>query len=490
MKPLVNLVIPYSVWSQLKSHLFPGDGDEHGAALVVGSASSEREIRLLAKKVVLAKDGADYVPGSRSYRVLNPSFILQCALECRDDGMGLLLLHNHGGTNSVTFSNVDIESHERGYPALLDILRQQIVGGLVFAENAIAGDIWFPNGDRRTVDHATIVGPVTTRLYQSPPPRPPASGTHYDRQARLFGDRGQEIFSKYKVGIIGAGGAGSLVNEFLARLGVGHIVIIDPERLDPSNVSRVVDSSSWDAMTRLRENRFRWLRCIGDHLAAHKVSIASRVARKANSRIRIEPIIGNVVNDDVAMRLVDCDYLFLAADSAQARLVFNAIVHQYLIPGIQIGAKVPVDQETGVVGEPYSVVRPVVPDHGCLSCNGLILPSKITDETLSDEQRKAQRYVEDSEIFAPSVITLNSVAAGHATNEFAFNVTGLAHATRRPGHHNDPYDYIYFEPRGRVIRYESPRKNAACRECGMTSKSRLARGDAVTLPTRIRSQNG
>lgn len=35
-----------------------------------------------------------------------------------------------------------------------------------------------------------------------------------------------------------------------------------------------------------------------------------------------------------------CDYLFLAADSMRARLVFNALVHQYLIPGVQLGSKI------------------------------------------------------------------------------------------------------------------------------------------------------
>lgn len=39
-------------------------------------------------------------------------------------------------------------------------------------------------------------------------------------------------------------------------------------------------------------------------------------------------IYGGIVDDDVAEELVDCDHLFLAADTMQARLVFNAVVHQ------------------------------------------------------------------------------------------------------------------------------------------------------------------
>lgn len=56
--------------------------------------------------------------------------------------------------------------------------------------------------------------------------------------------------------------------------------------------------------------------------------IARRVARSANPRSRVEAIAGNVIDPDVAARILDCDYAFLAADSMQARLVFNAVVHQ------------------------------------------------------------------------------------------------------------------------------------------------------------------
>jgi hypothetical protein len=56
----------------------------------------------------------------------------------------------------------------------------------------------------------------------------------------------------------------------------------------------------------------------------------------------------------------------------RGRLLFNAIVHQYLIPGVQVGAKVRVDPKSGEVLDTYSVVRPVTSESGCLLCNRLI----------------------------------------------------------------------------------------------------------------------
>jgi hypothetical protein len=182
----------------------------------------------------------------------------------------------------------------------------------------------------------------------------------------------------------------------------------------------------------------------------------------------------------VAGRFVDCDYLFLAADTMQARLVFNAIVHQYAIPGVQVGAKVRVDPESGEVLDVFSVSRPVNLAGGCLWCNGLISPAGLQREAASPDERDAQRYVDDPNVSAPSVITLNAVAAAHATNDFMFAFTGLTDVAANSS------DYAYFLPRSRSVRYEIPYADPRCTECGNCPDSRRARGDAVALPVRER----
>jgi hypothetical protein len=63
----------------------------------------------------------------------------------------------------------------------------------------------------------------------------------------------------------------------------------------------------------------------------------------------VDAIFGNFLEAEIAAKFADCDCLFLAADSMRARLLFNAIVHQYLIPGVQVGAKVRVDPKLGEV---------------------------------------------------------------------------------------------------------------------------------------------
>ena len=368
-------------------------------------------------------------------------------------------------------------SHQRGYPALLDIVRDMPVGALVFARNAIAGDLWLPDGNRAVLEHARIVGRPIRSLYPSRPIAP-ISDLAYDRQARLFGDRGQDILVRQKVGVIGAGGAGSLIVEYLARLGVGHILVADPDRIELSNLPRVVGSTRLDARSWLTSpNRPLFMQRLGMRFSTRKTRVARRVARKSNPKIRMETINGDFSVDAIARRFIDCDYIFLAADSMRARLVFNAIVHQYLIPGSQVGAKVTVNDKTGNVEDVFSVFRPVTPESGCLWCNGLIHPSRLQEEAISEEERRQQRYVDDDTVVAPSVITLNATAAAHAADDFLFCVTALL----------DPQstnDYRRFDPRLAEVIYEQPRKDPNCSECGRGTKARLARGDAVRLPTR------
>ena len=243
-----KLVLPEQIYQRLHQHLFPGDHDEHGAVIVAGLTHSRRGVRLLARDVRLAVDGRDYVPGTRGYRKLKADFIRDQILYCRDERLVYLAVHNHGGRDQVAFSSDDMDSHERGYPALRDIAKGMPVGALVFAENAVAGDLWLPDGRRVELAEAQIVG-RSLRTLMPAPHRPTLDrDPTYDRQARLFGDSGQALLSQTKIGIIGLGGAGSLLAEYLGRLGVGEFVLVDPDRVEVTNLPRLVAASLMDAL--------------------------------------------------------------------------------------------------------------------------------------------------------------------------------------------------------------------------------------------------
>jgi hypothetical protein len=451
--------IPAHLKAQLFAHLFPGDDDEHGAVLAASIARDGDEVRLLVRHCLLAQDGVDYVAGTRGYRLLRGEFVHQGIVFCRERGLVYLAVHNHGGAASVDFSPTDLASHERGYPALLDLMQGIPVGALVFAERAAAGDIWWSHSHRTGVQEVRVIGHTLEHLKpKSIRPAFSFADDSYDRQILMFGAHGQARLADTAVGVIGAGGAGSLIIEYLARLGVGHIVVADPDHLDVSNLSRVVGSDREDVRR-----------------ATPKVAIAERVARIAHPRVDFIGIARSIVSDSVARRFCHCDFLFLAADSANARLVFNAVVQQYYVPGIQVGAKVHAEEGTGKLLDVFSVIRWVLPGFGCLWCGGLISPHRLAWEAKTDAERGTQRYGTESP--DPSVISLNAVAASHAVNEFLFAVLGLRSApdTTAAG-------YMWHHMSQRVV-VDSRSTAPECPECSAEVGSRFGKGDAVSLPT-------
>lgn len=481
MKPPISLTIDEPTFRRLYRHLFPGDHDEHGAVLAAGIVETERGTRLLARDLFLARDGIDYVPGTCGYRALTADFVAAQSDYCSTERLCYLAIHNHGGNDSVGFSPDDMASHERGYPALLDITHGGPVGALVFAPNAVAGDIWTPSG-RHKLNHLTIIGSQIRSLYPSPQVRPPEAALVYDRHARLFGEGGQAILSGLKVGIVGLGGGGSLLSEWLSRLGVGHIVAIDPQRVELTNLPRVVGATRWDALAFLAGSRLPWLRKLAERYARHKVRIARRVAKQANSSIRYDAIVGTLLDEPTARLLRDADFVFLATDNIQSRLIFNALVYQYLIPGAQIGVKVTTEKGRSEVDEITILSRLVLPysGGGCLGCNGLIPPGRLAEEALTEGERRAQRYVDAADVAEPSVITLNAVSAAQAANDLMMLFTGLYRDRAHMG-------YRLQVARNRE-NYEVDVGGAPdeyCLACGSTSKSRRARGDKARLPCRV-----
>ena len=116
----------------------------------------------------------------------------------------------------------------------------------------------------------------------------------------------------------------------------------------------------------------------------------------------------------------------LATDTATARLVANAIAQSFLIPLIQIGAKVEL-RAGGEIEQIYTAVRPALPRHGCLSCAGLIDPVLLQREAATPEQLAQQgNYLGQEDVADPSVTTLNAAAAAGALNVLLMSVIGQA----------------------------------------------------------------
>ena len=62
----------------------------------------------------------------------------------------------------------------------------------------------------------------------------------FTRTAMLIGERALEKLSSCHVAVFGVGGVGSYVTEALARSGVGHLDLIDSDRVNITNINRQI----------------------------------------------------------------------------------------------------------------------------------------------------------------------------------------------------------------------------------------------------------
>ena len=152
-----------------------------------------------------------------------------------------------------------------------------------------------------------------------------------------------------------------------------------------------------------------------------------------------------------------------------------------MIPGAQIGCKVRTNIETKEIIEIFTASRLVLPysEGGCLYCNCWIPSTRLQNELLTAEERKAQKYVEDEDIHEPSVITLNVLSAAQIVNDFLMMFIGLYSKQMKISHFlNDVLN--------RELNSAELVQQKDCLYCSTSTKSRFAKGDLVRLPCKLK----
>lgn len=444
-------------YRRLRDHLLREDRDEHGAVLLAGERATSGGT-LLTVREVHALAESEFPPGHHGYRQFAPEVLARLGNRAAAENLSLITAHSHpaaGTTNRLSAD--DRDAHERVFPHLLDITASETVAGIALGQASVAGEIWHRGGPE-PLERMTVVGANRQQLTSQPRTTSKAIEERYDRQVRLFGEIGQERLGELRVAVVGAGGGGSILVEQLAHLGVGHLTVIDHDVVKRHNLSRIIGADEKDARR-----------------ATKKVDVARRVVERIGSGTRIDAIDGDIADLPVAERLLEVDFILLATDTATARLVANAIAQTFLVPLIQIGAKVDARAD-GTIEQIYTAVRPVLPRQGCLSCAGLVDPVLLQREAANPEERKNQNYLGEVEVVDPSVTTLNAAAAADALNTLLMSVIGQA-SSGLLAHR------ISLTREGRVLCLD-PQRDVDCRWCGDHQGSRFARADVSLLPCR------
>ncbi len=128
----------------------------------------------------------------------------------------------------------------------------------------------------------------------------------YSRQVILpeLGVEGQERLSRAKVLVVGVGGLGGPVAMYLAAAGVGELCIVDPDRVEVSNLHRQVLYGTED-------------------VGADKVQVAARKLQSLNPSVQVRPVAARFDASN-AMELVgSADLVLDGTDNFATRYLVN-----------------------------------------------------------------------------------------------------------------------------------------------------------------------
>ena len=165
----------------------------------------------------------------------------------------------------------------------------------------------------------------------------------YSRQALFpgIGAQGQTRLSQGRVAIVGCGATGACVSGLLARAGVGQLVIIDRDYVEPSNLQRQSLFDEADAAESLP-----------------KAVAAARKIAAFNSEVQTTPVVADLTPENIESLLGDADLILDATDNFETRYLINDFAVKHGKPWIYAAAVAA-----------YAVTMNVLPgETACLTC--------------------------------------------------------------------------------------------------------------------------
>jgi len=375
---------------------------ETGCILLIAQNEHPENPCFLVAEVLLPGSG-DVAESSTDGLVFSASFLRRALLKVREWHLaGFLTVHTHPlADERVAFSRYDDAQDPKLICNLHELQPTGIFGSLVFGRRAVAGRFWPVGQDQPTfLDRLMIIGETLETMSLRGEPLAAATASEvFDRALALTGAGALSRLSEMRIGVVGAGGTGSLVIELLARAGAGEIVVFDFDVAETSNLNRVLH---------LREEDVMAGRSKADRL--HQVITESGLP----TRLTVVKG-GNITHADVARELAGCDFIVGCVDCDWPRLVMCEVAYQFLIPLIDIGTEIGLsDMQVQSVDTRVSLVGPGRP---CLICSGVVSRDRVRLEGYSEiEQDRVLKmgYSADIRLKAPAVMDLNMRAASMA----------------------------------------------------------------------------
>lgn len=432
----MKIRINENLWEQLVTQLWKYNDVESAGLLMGNLVDSPSGKMIIVKEAIVVPDEA-YLERKIDQISIDPIHMNRLTKRARDNNWCVLTIHTHPNAIEPWFSGADDYGDSRLMPSLHCQILNVFHGSLVIVKNGkVKARVFSQEGKAQNASLWRI-----GKILQTEESDVNITDNWFSRQTMALGESGQRKLKQLRVGVVGLGGIGSLVCMQLAHLGVGQLVLIDGDKVEASNISRIVGSTQSD---------------VG---RSFKVDVAKRYVQQLGLTQSIE-VHNQFLTSGLESTIASCDIVISCVDMQTPRALLNRLSYQYLFPLIDLGIVFRVNDEHKILSDAGRVVT-IGPGKPCLACWGHLDPDAMRLESLNETQLAElaeEGYIEGANIPQPSVIGFNTFVAGSGITEMLRLVTAFAGS-------ESPPKRLAFSFRDGVVKRNVLAKTRDCRIC-------------------------
>ena len=391
-----TLVFPGTMFQCVREQLFVETQRESCAVLLALPVQVGTGTKFIVKEHIGFAD-SDYAERSPVKASLRSEAVFAVAQRAKTQHHSLVFVHTHpGGPNFPQFSAADDFGEAALDPFLSRYLPGRICLSVIVAEFGCTGRI-IPRGESLRIVEAGVYFRFLSELNADP-----LEFRRTDRQVRALGASAVPIFQNLRIGIVGLGGTGSVTAQQLAYLGIRDFVLMDDDKIELSNLNRVVGATQAD-------------------LDRPKTEVAGDLIKRIVPEAKVRILNESVLEECSVRKLLDRDFLFCCTDSHGSRAVLNQFAYQYVIPCIDMAITIAAPE--GKISHIVGRIQQLSPDLGCLTCGGLLDAGEVRIDLMREHERRRDPYFLGQAEPQPAVVSLNSTVSSLAVTMFLGAVT-------------------------------------------------------------------
>ena len=387
---------------QLTTHLFPGDGLEAVALILCGRRHGHDRHCLSAMEIVpVPYDQCERAQDRVTWRTEILSPLLERAAT---DGFAVVKVHSHPG-GFEQFSRYDDESDFEFFRTTADWTESDSPHGsaVVLPCGRMFGRFGAAEGGFERMSMISIAGETIEYWVDDIDSIVPDFA---DRHAQVLGEGTFAALRGLRVAVVGCSGTGSPTVEQLFRLGVGSLLLVDPDIIGPENLNRIINS-----------------RHLHSRLRTPKVVLLADAIDETGLGTNVIALAEDLCVPTVIEAVATCDAIFGCVDSVFARHLLNKIACTYCIPYIDVGVGLRADGRGGIA-HVTGAIHYLQPDGSSLFSRQAFSLEDIRAEALrrTDPDEYSARlddgYIKGAEVGQPAVMPINMIFSGYGVFEF------------------------------------------------------------------------